>query len=137
MSNKPNTNVTNNHRAVSFSQCNEEICCPEEKELHPNMSWYSKDELRSLRQEFCQDVVSLSRRIIDGSPRTGQVGMESFSTPDLARYLLRKKREHTRTVLSEQRTQESQGTHDFKKLCSVSQKSSQWSRMRSQALALV
>ena len=58
------------------------------------------------------------------------MGIEEFVTQDLARHVIEKKRAHVDAVLLEQRLQKQQGVRDPKKLSSVSQKSSCWTRNR-------
>ena len=131
---------TREPRTVTFSPSSELYFIP--KDDDDKSKWYSSQEKRRSHENFVQDVRRMRHAINNAAEALPKeqlheyIGIELYATSGLMRHVILEKQSHIRAVLSEQSSQELQGTRDIEKLRGVSKKSSQRSRSRAKKLAV-
>lgn len=106
--------------------------------------WLSKDEINEIRHQYWMEmrtVVSASGSGMEKYRRLKEndsiclIGAENFITPHMTTRVMKHRQDHVNMVLFEQQRQLCRGKTDSIKICSVSQKSSEWASKRARNIA--
>ncbi|KAL7456750.1 hypothetical protein ACHAXS_000391 [Conticribra weissflogii] len=106
--------------------------------------WLSKDETNEIRRQYWMAMRTVmfapgcgmeKYQRFEGDDSICLIGAENFITPSMTAKALKHRQDHIKTVLFEQDRQLRFGKTDPIKICSVSQKSSEWASERAITIA--